>query len=92
MAILEEPRTLFIALMLICPAIAIINSVIFGNTLKQFALRMRMLSSYDDILYFQRVVKQQMYAAGMVGLNVCVAVDTKKLAQFWPPTISFFFQ
>ena len=36
--------------------------------------------------------KQQMYAAGMVGLNVCVAVDTKKLAQFWPPTISFFFQ
>ena len=35
--------------------------------------------------------KQQMYAAGMVGLNVCVAVDTKKLAQFWPPTISFFF-
>jgi hypothetical protein len=63
MAILEEPRTLFIVLMLICPAIAIINSVIFGNKLKQFARRMRMLSSYDDILYFQRVVKQQMYAA-----------------------------
>lgn len=63
MAILEEPRTLFIALMLICPAIAIINSVIFGNKLKQFARRMRMLSAYDDILYLQRVVKQQMYAA-----------------------------
>jgi hypothetical protein len=63
MAIFDEPRTLFIALMLICPTVAIINSIIFGNKLKQFVRRMRMLSSYDDILYFQRVVSQQMYAA-----------------------------
>lgn len=63
MAIFDEPRTLFIALMLICPTVAIINSIIFGNKLNQFARRMRMLSSYDDILYFQRVVSQQMYAA-----------------------------
>jgi len=63
MAILDEPRTLFVAFMLICPTVAIINSIIFGNKLKQFARRMRMFSSYDDILYFQRVVSQQMYAA-----------------------------
>ena len=63
MAIFEEPRALFITLMLICPAIAIVNSVIFGGKLKKFARRMKMFSSYDDILAFQRVVAQQMYAA-----------------------------
>jgi hypothetical protein len=63
MAIFEEPRALFIALMLICPVIAIVNAVISGNKLKKFARRMRMFSSFDDILTFQKVVAQQMYAA-----------------------------
>lgn len=58
-----EPRNLFIALILLCPAVAIINALIFGNKLKQFAQRTRMFSSQDDIVDFQRVVSQQMYAA-----------------------------
>ena len=63
MDLLHEPRNLFVILMLACPTVAVVNSFVFGNKLKQFARRMRMLSSQDDITRLQRVVSQQMYAA-----------------------------
>ena len=63
MNLLHEPRNLFIALMLLCPAVAVVNSLVFGSKLKRFARRIRMFSSQDDIVRFQRVVAQQMYAA-----------------------------
>ena len=63
MEFFQEPRNLFIGLMLLFPAIAIGNSLFFGSKLKQFARRIRIFSSYDDIVLFQRVVSQQMYAA-----------------------------
>ncbi|MEJ2188790.1 MAG: hypothetical protein P8Y93_05110 [Acidobacteriota bacterium] len=63
MDLLHEPRNLVIALMLLCPTVAVVNSLVFGSKLKQFARRIRMFSSQDDIVRFQRVVAQQMYAA-----------------------------
>jgi hypothetical protein len=63
MDLFQEPRNLFIALMLLCPAVAVVNSLVFGSKLKRFARRIRMFSSQDDIVRFQRVVAQQMYAA-----------------------------
>jgi hypothetical protein len=63
MDLLHEPRILVIALMLLCPTVAVVNSLVFGSKLKRFARRIRMFSSQDDIVRFQRVVAQQMYAA-----------------------------
>lgn len=63
MDLFQDPRNLFIALMLLCPTVAVINSLVFGSKLKRFARRIRMFSSQDDIVRFQRVVAQQMYAA-----------------------------
>jgi len=63
MALVNEPRIIFIGLMLIFPVIALVNALVFGRELRQFSRRMVMFSSYDDIMYFQKVVAHQMYAA-----------------------------
>ncbi len=62
-SVVHQPRIVFITLMLLCPAVAVVNSLIFGSKLKRFAHRIRMFSDHDDIVHFQRVVAQQMYAA-----------------------------
>jgi hypothetical protein len=59
MDLFQEPRNLFIALMLLCPAVAVVNSLVFGSKLKRFARRIRMFSSQDDIVRFQRVALTQ---------------------------------
>ena len=59
----EASRSGYIALILLCPAIAVLNAVLHGSQLKAFLERTRAFDTYQDIAEFEKVVARQMYAA-----------------------------
>ena len=64
-------RSLFIAIVLILPAAAAVNSVVHGVLLRKYVRRTRYLRTEQDIVRLQKVVAQQMYAAVVqVGLLI----------------------
>jgi len=59
----EASRTGYIALILLLPAVAVLNAVIHGSQLKAFFERTPAFATYQDIVEFEKVVARQMYAA-----------------------------
>ncbi len=59
----EASKTGYIALMLLLPAFAAVNSIIHGAHLRAFLDRIPALATYQDVVEFERVVARQMYAA-----------------------------
>jgi hypothetical protein len=61
--ILESSRTGYIALILLLPAVAVLNALIHGSQLKAFLEQTPAFATYQDIVEFEKVVARQMYAA-----------------------------
>ena len=59
----DGSRTWYIVLMLMLPAAAVINSLVHGSQLKAFLERTNAITTYQDIVEFEKVVARQMYAA-----------------------------
>lgn len=75
MAIADDSRGLLLALMLVLPAIACINSCIHSAQLKAFLERTPAFATYQNIVDFEQVVSRQMYAALLqIGLLVSPGV------------------
>lgn len=68
----EASRTGYVALMLLCPAIAVLNALMHGSQLKRFLERTPVFSTYQDIIDFEKIVARQMYAA-LVQIALLVA-------------------
>jgi hypothetical protein len=63
MELADDSRSLFLALMLVMPAIACVNSFVHNAQLKAFLDRTPEFSTYQNITDFEVVVARQMYAA-----------------------------
>ena len=61
--VLEASRTGYIALILLLPAVAVLNALIHGSQLKAFLERTPAFATYQNIVEFEGVVTRQMYAA-----------------------------
>jgi len=59
----ETSKSGYIALMLLLPAIAVVNSILHGSQLKAFLERTPAIATYQNIIDFERVVARQMYGA-----------------------------
>jgi hypothetical protein len=59
----EASRNGYIALILLLPAVAVLNALIHGSLLKTFLERTPAFATYQDIVEFEKVVARQMYAA-----------------------------
>jgi hypothetical protein len=59
----DGSRTGYIVLMLMLPAAAVINSLFHGSQLKAFLERTTAITTYQNIVEFEKVVARQMYAA-----------------------------
>jgi hypothetical protein len=59
----EGSRTGYIALILLLPAVAVVNAIVHGSQLKSFLERTPAFATYQDIVEFEKVVARQMYAA-----------------------------
>jgi len=70
--ILQASRNGYIALILLLPAVAVLNAIIHGSQLKQFLERTPAFATYQDIVEFEKVVARQMYAA-LVQIGLLVA-------------------
>ncbi len=70
--VLETSRNGYIALMLLLPAVAVLNALIHGSQLKAFLGRTPAFATYQDIVEFEKVVARQMYAA-LVQIALLVA-------------------
>ena len=68
----EASRTGYIALILLLPAVAVLNALIHGTQLKAFLERTPAFATYQDIVEFEKVVARQMYAA-LVQIALLVA-------------------
>lgn len=68
----EASRTGYIALILLLPAVAVLNALIHGSQLKAFLERTPAFATYQDIVEFEKVVARQMYAA-LVQIALLVA-------------------
>jgi hypothetical protein len=68
----ESSRTGYIALILLLPAIATLNAIIYGSQLNQFLERTSAFTTYQDIVEFEKIVARQMYAA-LVQIGLLVA-------------------
>jgi len=62
----------YVALILLLPAVAVINAIIHGAQLKGFLERTPAFTTYQDIVEFEKVVARQMYAA-LVQIALLVA-------------------
>jgi hypothetical protein len=58
-----EPRTVFIATMLLLPAAAVVNAIVHGLQLNSFLKRTPTFATYQNIVDFEKIVARQMYAA-----------------------------
>ena len=58
-----EPRTVFIAMMLLLPAAAVVNAIVLGLQLNPFLKRTPTIATYQNIVDFEKIVARQMYAA-----------------------------
>jgi hypothetical protein len=63
MEMTESSRGIYIALMLVLPAIAAVNALVHGSQLRAFLQRTPAFTTYQDIVEFEKVVARQMYAA-----------------------------
>jgi len=70
--ILESSRTGYIALILLLPAVAVLNAIIHGSQLRAFLERTPAFATYQDIVEFEKIVARQMYAA-LVQIALLVA-------------------
>jgi hypothetical protein len=68
----EASRSGYITLMLLLPAVAVLNAVVHGSQLKAFCERTPAFATYQDIAEFEKVVARQMYAA-LVQIGLLVA-------------------
>ena len=68
----EASRNGYIALMLLLPAVAVLNALIHGSQLKAFLDQTPVFATYQDIVEFEKVVARQMYAA-LVQIVLLVA-------------------
>ena len=68
----EASRTGYIALILLLPAVAVLNALIHGSQLKAFLERTPAFATYQDIVEFEKVVARQMYAA-LIQIALLVA-------------------
>lgn len=68
----EASRTGYIALILLLPAVAVLNALIHGSQLKAFLERTPAFATYQDIVEFEKIVARQMYAA-LVQIALLVA-------------------
>lgn len=68
----EASRTGYIALILLLPAVAVLNALIHGTQLKAFLERTPAFATYQDIVEFEKVVARQMYAA-LIQIALLVA-------------------
>lgn len=59
----EASRTGYIALMLLLPAVAVVNALVHGSQLKAFLDRTPAFATYQDIVEFEKIAARQMYAA-----------------------------
>jgi len=62
----------YIALILLLPAVAVLNALIHGSQLKAFLEQTPAFATYQDIVEFEKVVARQMYAA-LVQIALLVA-------------------
>ena len=75
MEIADDSRGLFLAVMLVLPAIACVNSFVHSSQLKAFLERTPAFETYQTIVDFEQVVSRQMYAALLqIGLLVSPGV------------------
>jgi len=70
--ILEASRQGYIAVLLLLPAIAVLNAIIHGSQLRTFLERTQAFATYQDIVEFEKIVARQMYAA-LVQIALLVA-------------------
>jgi len=68
----EASRTGYVALILLLPAVAVLNALIHGSQLKAFLERTPAFATYQDIVEFEKIVARQMYAA-LVQIALLVA-------------------
>jgi hypothetical protein len=75
MEITESSRGIYIALMLVLPAIAAVNALVHGFQLRAFLQRTPAFTTYQNIVDFEKVVARQMYAALLqIGLLASPAI------------------
>lgn len=68
----QASRTGYITLMLLLPAVAVLNAIIHGSQLREFLERTPAFATYQDIVEFEKIVARQMYAA-LVQIALLVA-------------------
>jgi hypothetical protein len=60
---LPDPRTPYIATLLLLPAVAVVNSFLHRRQLASFLRQTPAIATYQDIVAFEKTVARQMYAA-----------------------------
>jgi hypothetical protein len=70
--VVESSRSGYIALMLLLPAVAVVNAYVHGSQLQAFLKRTPAFDTYQNIVDFEKVVARQMYAA-LVQIALLVA-------------------
>lgn len=68
----QASRTGYITLMLLLPAVAVLNAIIHGSQLREFLERTPAFATYQDIVELEKIVARQMYAA-LVQIVLLVA-------------------
>ena len=56
-------RTLFISVMLILPALGVVNAIYHGRLLQRYVRQTKRIRNMPDLAQFQKLVARQMYAA-----------------------------
>jgi len=69
--IADSARSGYITVILLLPAIAVVNALVHGSQLRAFLQRTPAFDTYQNIVDFEKVVARQMYAALLqIGLLV----------------------
>jgi hypothetical protein len=85
--VVESSRSGYIALMLLLPAVAVVNAYVHGSQLQAFLKRTPAFDTYQNIVDFEKVVARQMYAA-LVQIALLVAPGLVFLVGFLRDALS----